>query len=95
LSTLFVVIHIITCIFLILFVLIQSGKGSDMGSAFGGMSQTYFGTKGGNILTKITTVLAVVFMITSIILTVIQHRKTRSTVMEEVKTQQTKEDVKK
>lgn len=94
-STLFVVIHIITCIFLILFVLIQSGKGSDMGSAFGGMSQTYFGSKGGNILTKITTTLAIIFMITSIILTVIQHRKTSSTVMEEVKTQQTKEDVKK
>ena len=81
-SALLIVVHTITCVFLILFVLLQAGKGAEVGATFGGISQTYFGTQGGNILTKVTTVLAIVFMVTSIGLTTAQHRKITETVMD-------------
>ncbi|HOW16560.1 MAG TPA: preprotein translocase subunit SecG [bacterium] len=80
-STLIIVVHVITCIFLILFVLLQAGKGAEVGATFGGISQTFFGTQGGNILSKITTILAFVFMITSIGLVVFQHKQLTTTVM--------------
>jgi len=83
-STLIIVIHIITCLFLIMFVLLQAGKGAEVGAAFGGISQTFFGSQGGNVLTKITTVLAFVFMLTSIGLTVVQHRAITKSVMQDV-----------
>ncbi len=82
-STLIIVVHIITCIFLILFVLLQAGKGAEVGATFGGISQTFFGSQGGNVLTKITTVLAFVFMFTSIGLTVIEHRTITKSVMQD------------
>lgn len=82
-NTLIIVVHVITCLFLILFVLLQAGKGAEVGATFGGMSQTFFGTQGGNILSKITTVLAFVFMITSIGLVVFQHRQLSETVMDQ------------
>ncbi|MFH1223318.1 MAG: preprotein translocase subunit SecG [Pseudomonadota bacterium] len=88
-STLVIVVHVITCVFLILFVLLQAGKGAEVGAAFGGVSQTYFGTQGGNILTKITTVLAFVFMITSIGLTTIQHKQLSTSVMQGIAAEQT------
>ena len=63
------IIHVFVCIALILIVLLQSGKGAAMGAAFGGSSQTLFGSPGAaGFLTKITTVAAVVFMITSLLL---------------------------
>jgi len=83
-STLIVVVHVITCLFLILFVLLQAGKGAEVGATFGGISQTFFGSQGGNILTKITTTLAFVFMITSIGLTIIQHRAITKSVMQDI-----------
>ncbi len=82
-NTLIIVVHVITCFFLILFVLLQAGKGAEVGATFGGISQTFFGTQGGNILSKVTTVLAFVFMITSIGLTAYQHRQLSSTVMDQ------------
>jgi preprotein translocase subunit SecG len=64
------VIHVLACIFLIVVVLLQTGKGADMGAVFGGGSQTLFGSGGaGNFLTKLTTGTAVAFMLTSLILT--------------------------
>ncbi|MEW5767812.1 MAG: preprotein translocase subunit SecG [bacterium] len=67
------IIHVIICFALILIVLLQAGKGASLGSAFGGggASQTAFGTMRGNILGRITTVAAILFMVTSILLTVI------------------------
>jgi preprotein translocase subunit SecG len=63
-------IHILACIFLIVVVLLQTGKGADMGAVFGGGSQTLFGSGGaGNFLTKLTTGTAIAFMLTSLILT--------------------------
>jgi len=69
-SILIVLVHIIVCIALILIVLLQTGKGADMGAAFGGgTSQTLFGASGGaTFLSKATTVIAIVFMITSLLL---------------------------
>ncbi|HEU4340615.1 MAG TPA: preprotein translocase subunit SecG [Candidatus Binatia bacterium] len=63
------VIHIIVSIGLILVVLLQQGKGAEIGAVFGGSSSTVFGSSGaGNFLTKLTTGMAVVFMITSLTL---------------------------
>jgi len=88
-STLILVVHLITCFFLILFVLLQAGKGAEVGATFGGISQTFFGTQGGNILTKITTVLAFVFMATSIGLTALQHQEMKQSIMTEAPAAQT------
>src|SRR5918994_2373452 len=63
------VIHVIVSIGLILVVLLQQGKGAEVGAVFGGSSSTIFGSSGaGNFLTKMTTAMAIVFMITSLTL---------------------------
>src|SRR5688500_17489244 len=68
--TLITIIHVLVCLFLILVVLLQAGKGGGMGLAFGSSAaQTVFGGSGaGNILTKITSATAGVFMLTSLTL---------------------------
>jgi preprotein translocase subunit SecG len=65
-----VVLHVLTCFALVAIVLLQHGKGADIGAAFGaGASQTVFGSRGaGDFLTKLTTGAAVVFMLTSLTL---------------------------
>ena len=69
------VVHVIACIILVLVVLLQAGKGADMGAVFGGGSQTLFGSGGaGNLLTKLTTGTAIAFMITSLILSYAHNR---------------------
>jgi len=67
-SILLIIIHIIVCIALIMIVLLQTGKGADMGAAFGGgSSQTLFGSTGAStFLSKATTGAAIVFMVTSL-----------------------------
>jgi len=69
-SILLVVVHVVVCVALIMIVLLQTGKGADMGAAFGGgSSQTLFGSAGAStFLSKATTVAAIVFMLTSLIL---------------------------
>jgi preprotein translocase subunit SecG len=69
-SVFVVVIHVIVCFALIMIVLLQTGKGADMGAAFGGgASNTLFGTTGASsFLSKATTAAAVVFMLTSLTL---------------------------
>ncbi len=63
------ILHVVVCFALILIVLLQTGKGSDMGAAFGGSSQTLFGSSGpATFLNKITTLAAIVFMLTSLTL---------------------------
>ncbi len=62
-------IHITTCILLIIIVLLQHSKGADLGATFGGSGNTVFGASGAdNLFTKITTALAAIFMITSIVI---------------------------
>lgn len=63
------VIYVLVCVFLILVVLLQQGKGGGMGSAFGGSTQTVFGGAGaGNFLTRLTAVAATLFMVLSAVL---------------------------
>jgi preprotein translocase subunit SecG len=77
------IIHIIACLFLIGVVLLQQGKGADMGAVFGGSSSTIFGSGGaGNFLTRLTTIMAVVFMLTSLTLTYSSARRLGSTVFD-------------
>ena len=70
-------VHIIVCFFLIIVVLLQSGKSGDIAAAFGGMgSQTAFGPRGAaTALSKATTWSAIIFMVTSITLSVYASRK--------------------
>ena len=84
-STLLTIVHVVVCLFLIVIVLLQHGKGADMGAAFGGSSQTVFGTDGPvPLLNKITTWAAVVFMLTSITLAYMSTRVGDGSVMKEV-----------
>ena len=72
LETLIIVVHVVVAVGLVGLVLIQQGKGADAGAAFGGgASQTVFGSQGsGSFLTRVTTVLAIVFFVTSFSLAV-------------------------
>src|SRR6516225_11345274 len=69
-------IHVVVCIFLIIVVLLQSGKAADLAGAFGGMgSQTAFGPRGSaTLLSKATTVSAILFMVTSLSLSIVASR---------------------
>jgi preprotein translocase subunit SecG len=80
LVTLLVILHVVVCLFLIGVVLIQQGKSADLAGAFGGAgSQTAFGPRGAsNLLTRLTTWSAVIFMFTSIALTVALARTSGS-----------------
>ena len=78
-ATLTTVIHVLACVFLILVVLIQSGKGAEISASLGGSSQTVFGSSGGaNFFTRLTSILAATFFITSIVLTIMGSREQRS-----------------
>ncbi len=87
--TLFVIIHIITCLFMIGAILLQAGKGAEIGAAFGGSSQTVFGSRGpANFLSKLTIVFASVFMVTSLTLAILaKERSMSSTVLDLNKTE--------
>lgn len=69
-------IHVVVCFFLIIVVLLQSGKAADLAGAFGGMgSQTVFGPRGtATVLSKATTIAAALFMVTSLSLVIITSR---------------------
>lgn len=78
------ILHILACLVLILVVLLQTGKGSEMGAVFGGSSQTVFGSGGAApFLSKFTTGIAVVFMITSLSLATIAMHPAGSSLMED------------
>jgi len=77
-QTFVTIVHVLTCILLVLVVLVQSGKGAEISASFGGSSQTVFGASGGaNFFTRFTSGAAIVFMVTSIVLTLMsgQNRK--------------------
>ena len=73
-------IHIIVCFFLVVVVLLQSGKAADLAGAFGGMgSQTAFGPRGSaTVLSKATTIAAALFMLTSLTLAIMATRNASS-----------------
>ena len=80
-------VHVVVCIFLIIVILLQSGKAADLAGAFGGMgSQTAFGPRGSaTLLSKATTISAVLFMVTSMSLSIMATRNAGlgTTVLEE------------
>ncbi len=83
---LLVLVHTIVCVALILIVLLQTGKGAEMGAAFGGASQTIFGGAGpAPFLTKITTGAAIIFMITSLALAYVSSHPQGRSIMKDVK----------
>ncbi len=79
-------LHVFACIFLIAVVLLQTGKGADMGAVFGGgSSETVFGSSGaGNFLTKLTTGIAILFMLTSLVMTYGLARQTSQSLFDDV-----------
>jgi preprotein translocase subunit SecG len=83
-------VHIVVSLFLIVVVLLQSGKAADLAGAFGGMgSQTAFGPRGSaTLLSKATTISAVVFMVTSLSLSILATKSAGlgTTVLEDVQT---------
>ena len=75
-SAVLIVLNIIAGLFLVGVVLLQSGKGADMGAVFGGASSTVFGPSGaGNLLTKVTVATAAIFMFSSLMLAVISGKQ--------------------
>lgn len=81
--TIVTILHVLVCFALVLIVLLQAGKGAEMGAAFGGASQTIFGSSGAmGFLTKLTTVAAIIFMMTSLLLAFASSRKASSVIRE-------------
>ena len=77
--TLAVIIHVIVCFLMIGAILLQSGKGAEIGAAFGGSSQTVFGSRGpGTFLSKVTVGAAIIFMLTSMGLAILAKERTFS-----------------
>ncbi len=71
-----VIVHVVVCLALICIVLLQHGKGAGIGAAFGGSSQTVFGSTGAApFLAKLTAVAAILFMVTSLGLTFLGQKK--------------------
>jgi preprotein translocase subunit SecG len=81
---LIIFLHVVACLFLIAVVLLQQGKGQDLASAFGGGgTQTAFGPRGSaTVLSRATTILAGVFMVTSLSLSLL--RPTRTGILDQV-----------
>jgi preprotein translocase subunit SecG len=69
-TTFLTVLHVLVCVFMIIVILLQRGRGAEIGAVFGGgASSTVFGSRGaGNFLTKLTTASAILFMVTSLAL---------------------------
>jgi len=84
LYTLIVIVHVLICFLMIGAILLQSGKGAEIGAAFGGSSQTVFGSRGpANFLSKFTVVVAAVFMVTSLSLAILaKQRNVSSTIID-------------
>lgn len=82
-SVFITIIHVIVCLILILAVLLQSGKAADLAGAFGGIgSQSVFGPRGAaTLLTKLTTISAILFMITSLGLWILSGKGTTKSVL--------------
>ena len=85
-------LHVIVCVILVLVVLLKSGKGADLAGAFGGgATQTAFGSRGpASFLSKMTTFAAIVFMVTSIGLSMISTKTEAKSVLETTKQQNAK-----
>src|SRR5436309_9696675 len=75
--TLAVIVHVTVCLLMIAAILLQAGKGAEIGAAFGGSSQTVFGSRGpGTFLSKVTVAAAIIFMLTSLGVAVLSRERT-------------------
>jgi preprotein translocase subunit SecG len=83
-STILIIVHVFVCVALIMIVLLQTGKGADMGAAFGGGgSQTLFGSTGAStFLSKATTGAAIIFMLTSLALAYLSSHRTADSIIQ-------------
>ena len=69
-----IVLHLVVCFLMIASILLQAGKGAEIGASFGGSSQTVFGSRGpGTFLSKVTVAAALIFMLTSLSLAVLSR----------------------
>jgi preprotein translocase subunit SecG len=84
LYTLIIIVHVFVCFLMIGAILLQSGKGAEIGASFGGSSQTVFGSRGpANFLSKFTVAVAAIFMVTSFSLAILaKQRNFASTVID-------------
>ena len=74
-----IIIHVTVCFLMIGAILLQAGKGAEIGASFGGSSQTVFGSRGpANFLSKFTVVVAAIFMLTSLSLAMLAKERTFS-----------------
>lgn len=88
--TVAVVIHVLVCFLMIAAILLQAGKGAEIGAAFGGSSQTVFGSRGpANFLSKVTVAAAVIFMLTSLSLAYLSKTTTYSSTVIDLDAQET------
>lgn len=84
-ETIVLAVHVMVAFALILIVLLQSGKGASMGAAFGGSSQTVFGSRGpAGFMSKLTTAVAVIFMLTSLTLSMLSAEDRQVTILDDV-----------
>jgi preprotein translocase subunit SecG len=83
-TTFLIVLHVIICILLVVTVLLQFGKGAEMGAIMGGgASQAVFSSSAkGNFMTKLTSILAIGFMVNSIVLTTMKSREARKSLFD-------------
>ena len=83
-ATFLMIVHVLVCFIVVLVVLLQAGKGADIGATFGGSSNTLFGSRGSaSFLTKLTAAAGAIFMITSLALAMITGHGGSSTVIKE------------
>ena len=83
-TTILIALHVLVSMALILIVLLQTGKGAQLGAAFGGASQTVFGSRGPTgFLGKLTTAAAVIFMLTSLTLAYLSAKRAGVTAVRE------------
>lgn len=81
--TVTVILHLIVCFLMIAAILLQAGKGAEIGAAFGGSSQTVFGSRGpGTFLSKVTVAAAVIFMLTSLSLALLSKQENVASVID-------------
>ena len=87
---LLIVIHVMVCFLMVGAILLQSGKGAEIGASFGGSSQTVFGSRGpANFLSKFTVVVAAIFMLTSLSLALLAKERTFSSTVIDLKKKET------
>ena len=92
--TLLVIVHVIVCLLMIGAILLQSGKGAEIGAAFGGSSQTVFGSRGpANFLSKFTVITAFVFMLTSLSLAILAKERNFSSTVIDLKKKDASQEV--